>query len=347
MSNANATAQAPSETIGSALVVSNDAATIKQLAASMQQLAMSPEVRFEVPTALDLLNQRKFEAVVVDLQLGDHAKAILEKIRLSPSNRTAVLFTISDSDAETAVAFKAGTNFVLRRPLSRASIDRSLKVAYGLIVRERRRYFRCPVEMPAEISGPGIPPVHGKTLNISEGGVAINTSLSLKPGVQVKVQFTLPNGEIHVEAEATVCWSKEGYLGFQFTSLSPQLTSELQEWLSQRLEESLPESVADKFRPLDPAPNSTEEVPLAANSGATDSSPSLSARMEGQNWVALYRAAMSEQDAEKRLPKIELAERSIKQRWTGLAVPGPESAEERQRLSDAIDHLRALRSGHH
>jgi ActR/RegA family two-component response regulator len=248
MSNANATAPAASVSVGSALVVSNDAAAIKHLDASMQQLAMSAEVCFEVAAALNLLSRRKFEAVVVDLQLGDQAKSILEKIRLSPSNRTAVLFTISDSDAETAVAFKAGTNFVLRRPLSPASISRSLKVAYGLIVRERRRYFRCPIEIPAAICAPGTPAVHGKTLNISEGGVAINTSLSLKPGVQVKVQFTLPDREIHFEAESTVCWSKEGYLGFQFSALPPELASELQEWLARRLEESLPASVADKFR---------------------------------------------------------------------------------------------------
>jgi ActR/RegA family two-component response regulator len=347
MSNANATAPAPSQSMGSALVVSNDAATIKQLGASMQQLAMSPEVSFEIPSALDLLNRRKFEAVVVDLQLGDQAKAVLEKIRLSPANRTAVLFTISDSDAETAVAFKAGTNFVLRRPLSRASIDRSLKVAYGLIVRERRRYFRCPVEIPAAISGPGVPAVHGKTLNISEGGVAITTSLSLKPGVQVKVQFTLPDREIHFETDATVCWSKEGYLGFQFTSLSPQLTSELQEWLSRRLEESIPESVADKFRSLEPVPHALEKVLPVSDSGIMESSRSLNAAIESWNWVALYRAVVSEPEVEKRLPKIELAEREMKQRWNELAVTGPEAAEERQRLSDAIENLRALRTSRH
>jgi hypothetical protein len=279
----------------------------------------------------------------VDLQLGDQAKAVLEKIRLSPANRTAVLFTISSSDAETAVAFKVGSNFVLRRPLSPASIDRGLKVAYGLIVRERRRYFRCLVEIPAAIYCPGEPPVRGKTLNISEGGVAINTSLALKPGVQVKVQFTLPDREINFEAQSTVCWSKEGYLGFQFSSLSPTLTSELQAWLSRRLEESLPESVADKFRSLEQAQH--EDPPVASGSGLLESARNLKSAMESQSWVVLYRAAVSEPDADKRLPKIELAERNMKQRWTQLAVTGPEAAEERQRLSDAIENLRRLRAG--
>jgi ActR/RegA family two-component response regulator len=343
MSNANAAAPAPSASIGSALLVSNDEGTIKQLSASMQQLAMLPEVCAEVGAALGLLSRRKFEAVIVDLQLGGQAKSVLEKVRLSPSNRTAVIFAISDSDAETAGAFKDGSNFVLRRPLSPASIDRSLKVAYGLIVRERRRYFRCPVEILAAIYSPGMPVVHGRTLNISEGGLAINTSLSLKPGVQVKVQFALPDLEIQFEAESTVCWCKEGYLGFQFKSLSPQLASALQEWLSRRLEETFPESVADKFRGLAPP----QQPPGISSSSATESGRNLNVAVESQNWVTLYRAAVSESGAEKRLPKIELAERSMKRRWSELAVTGPEAAEERHRLIDAVENLARLKAGTH
>jgi ActR/RegA family two-component response regulator len=341
MSNANATAPAASVSMGSALLLSNDAAAIGHLSVSMQQLAMTPEVCCDVSTALNLLNRRKFEAVIVDLQVGDQAKTVLEKIRLSPANRTAVLFTISDSDAETAVAFKAGSNFVLRRPLSRAEIDRSLKVAYGMIVRERRRYFRCKVEIPAAIYSPGAPAVHGKTLNISEGGLAISTSLSLKPGVQVKIQFTLPDREIHIEAESTVCWCKEGYLGFQFTSLPPQLASELQEWLAHRLEESLPESVADKFRSLTQAPTG---VPGGVHdSSAAESSRSSNTAIESQVWLVLYRAALSEPDPSKRQLKIELAERSMRQRWGELAVTGAEFEEERQRLIDALENLRGMK----
>ena len=248
MSSANA--PAPSASIAGVLVVSNDAVTIAQLSESMQKLAMSPEVCPEVGTALGLLSRRKFEAVVVDLQLGAQANSVIERVRQSPANRTAVIFTICDSDAETASAFKAGSNFVLRRPLSPATVDRNLKVAYGLIVRERRRYFRCPVEIPAVVSADAEPQIHGQTVNISEGGMAISTPVSLGTGVKVQVEFTLPGHATQFTAGASVCWCKDTYLGLQFTSLSSQLTSELQEWLARRLEQSLPPSVADKFRKL-------------------------------------------------------------------------------------------------
>ena len=335
MSNANAAAPAATAAIGSVLLVCSDAGTIKLVSASVQQLAMFPEVYVEVGEALSVMNRRKYEAVIVDLQIGNQARTILEKVRLSPSNRTAVIFAISDSDEETAGAFKEGSNFVMRRPLSPSSVERTLKVAYGMIVRERRRYFRCPVEIAAAIKSADMPVVHGRTLNISEGGMAINTSLSLKPGLPVTVQFTLPDHTNRFEVDATVCWSKEGYLGFQFTSLSAQLTSELQEWLARQLEETFPESVADKFRSVESAEQPSQSIRKAARDSTGAGS---------QNWVVPFRAAVAEPDPAQRLLKIEEAELSMKQRWGSVAVAGADAAEERQRLIEAFKEIGRLRA---
>jgi hypothetical protein len=235
--------------IAGALLVSGDAVTIQQLSESMARLDMFPEVCSDVAAALVLLNQRKFEAIVVDLQLGGQVNAVLGTVRRSPSNRTAVMFTISDGDAQTAIALKSESNFVLQRPLSPTSIGRSLKVAYGFILRERRRYFRCPVKIPVTICRANLPEIHGETVNISENGIAIDTSIALAPGVEVQVHFALPGQESRFLVGATVCWCKKNYLGMQFTAISARLASELQEWLLYRLEESLPKLLANKFRP--------------------------------------------------------------------------------------------------
>jgi CheY-like chemotaxis protein len=241
---------APFVSTGSALLVSNDAPTIELLSESLQQLAISTEVCVEGATAPGLLKRRKFGTIIVDLQHGNQAPALLEKVRFSPSNRTSVIFAITASDAETAVAFKEGFNFVLRRPLSESSVAPSLRAAYGLVLREQRRYFRCPVEIPATLRRPGTEEVCGRVVNISEGGVAITACLSLKIGVEIQVQFTLPGFEPKFAAQSSVCWCKKGYMGLRFISLSVQVKAKLQEWLSRRVEHGLPESVADKFRTL-------------------------------------------------------------------------------------------------
>jgi ActR/RegA family two-component response regulator len=101
--------------IGLALLVSADPVTIQKFSHALQELSISPEVCEEVPEAIALLNRRKFEAVIVDIQLGEQCGRILDEVHLSSSNRTAVTFAISGSDAE-GTAFRKRSEFVFERP---------------------------------------------------------------------------------------------------------------------------------------------------------------------------------------------------------------------------------------
>jgi hypothetical protein len=193
------------------------------------------------------LNRRKFDAVIVDLQLGEQSGLILDEARISPTNQTAVTFVISSGDAEGA-AFRKKSEFVFERPLSIQSIRSTLKPAYGLILRERRRYFRCPVSVPVTILRQSMPEVRCHSVNISEGGMAVSTIVPLVTGEDVQVQFTLPDHERALLAESKICWLKSGRLGVRFVSLSKECKSELQGWLAGKLEDILPEFVAGKFR---------------------------------------------------------------------------------------------------
>lgn len=234
------------------MLVSADPATAQQFSHALQQLSISTDLCREIASAIPLLNRRKFDAVIVDLQPGEEAGKILDAVRISPSNRTAVTFAISGGAAETA-AWRRRSAFVFERPLSEWSIRSTLRPAYGLILRERRRYFRCPFTLPVVVFQRDLPQVHCRTINISEGGMALSTHVPLKPGEEVQVQFTVPGRKIPILAESKVCWWKTGHIGIRFVALSEESKSELQDWLSQKLEELLPEFVAEKFdKPKEP-----------------------------------------------------------------------------------------------
>jgi len=239
--------------IALALLVSADPITIQQCSRALQEYSISPDVCQEAAGAVYLLNRRKFDAVIVDFQLGEEAELILDEAHLSPSNRTAVTFAISGSAAEDT-AFRKRSEFVFERPLSPQSIRSTLKPAYGLILRERRRYFRCPISISVSILRQSMPEVRCHSVNVSEGGMAVSTLVPLSAGENVKVQFTLPSHKASLLAEARICWLKTDLLGIRFVSLSPESKSELQGWLSRKLEESLPESVAHKFRKAESPP---------------------------------------------------------------------------------------------
>jgi PilZ domain-containing protein len=108
--------------------------------------------------------------------------------------------------------------------------------------------YRYPVAIPVTILRQSMPEVRCYSVNISNGGMAISTFVPLSAGEDVRVQFTLPNHKVPFLAESKICWWKAGPLGIRFGSLSRGHQSELQGWLSQKLEEMLPESVAAKFQ---------------------------------------------------------------------------------------------------
>jgi PilZ domain len=234
--------------VGLALLVSADPVAIQQFSFALRELSITPDACTDATSASPLLKRRKFDAVIVDLQLGEQYERILDQVHLSSSNRTAVTFGISDTDAEITSAFRKKSQFVFERPLSAQSIQKTLKPAYGLILRERRRYFRYAVSMPVIIRSKSSQEIWCNSVNISGGGMALSTQVPLLPGESVRVQFTLPDHTVSFFAESTICWSKTGHLGVRFVSISDGQKSELQVWLSQKLEEMLPESVAGQFR---------------------------------------------------------------------------------------------------
>jgi PilZ domain len=234
--------------VGLALLVSADPVAIQQFSHALQELSISPDVCREIPAARWLIERRKFDAVIVDLQLGEQSGMILDEVHLSNSNRTAVTFGIGDNDAAGSAAFRKKSQFVFDRPLSAESIHKTLKPAFGLILRERRRYFRYPISLPVIIQRESRQEVRCNSVNISGGGMALSTQVPLVPGENVRIQFTLPDREAPVLAESTICWSKTGHLGVRFESISDEHKSELQAWLSQKLEQTLPAFVADQFR---------------------------------------------------------------------------------------------------
>ena len=239
--------------IGLALLVSADPVTIQLFSLALRELSISPDTCRDAASAALLLKRRKFDAVIVDLKLGEQSGLILDEVHRSASNRTAVSFGISNSDAETTAAFLKKAQFVFERPLSPQSIHKILNPAYGLILRERRRYFRCPISLPVIVRREGRQEIRCNSVNISGGGMALSTQVPMAPGDNVRVQFTLPDHEAPVLAESTICWLRKGHLGIRFVSLADDHNSELQAWLSQRLEEMLPEFVAGQFRKVEAA----------------------------------------------------------------------------------------------
>jgi CheY-like chemotaxis protein len=223
-----------------ALVVSSDRETIGVLSQVMGQSAIHVEVSPSVDSAIRELCQNKYEAVVIDFQNQQDSLALVRKQRTTTSNRSAVVWGIVNSDKESSEAFRAGANFVVVRPLSQSTLGRTLKVSYPLMVREKRRYHRTSMEVQVFVNSSSHPEFMANSINISEGGMALDGSVPVQVGERLTLRFKMPETNAAIKLTGEVCWyDHEGRVGFQFVMLSDQVKEQIQVWIAERLDASL------------------------------------------------------------------------------------------------------------
>jgi len=241
---------AGSAAAATALVLCKDPPTRQLLLEAFQPFAIRAEMCEEVFAAISLLEKQKFEAVVVDLLLGERVRLVMDHLHVSRVNRTAVSFAITSGDNSQASAPRPDSTFVLHRPLTVSSVTQILRAAYGLVVRERRRYFRCPVMVPIFVRAGQREELVCQTVNLSEGGLAIRTGAPAGTVLPAAVRFSLPERTREFSMETRVCWQYEGtgLTGLEFKSIDALQKSDLQEWLARKLDETLPENVVALFR---------------------------------------------------------------------------------------------------
>jgi CheY-like chemotaxis protein len=231
----------PSKTVGvRALLVSADIQTIDMLCHYMGKLAMHVDVCSDFDSATRKLCHFKYEAIVVDFKDSPAALELLKKSREMTSHKATVVIAILNGNDEMPSAFRAGASFVLVKPISAAVLVRTLKVSHPLMMSEKRRYYRCPVQIPVCVSVSSRPDFMATSVNISEQGIALGNSPALQVGDRVALRLSLTHPPVSTKISAEVCWRDgAGVAGLEFVEVPVLVKEQLTTWLSARLEESL------------------------------------------------------------------------------------------------------------
>ena len=220
------------------LLVSGDNQTVATLGPLMEREGMQVETCSHIASAIDQLGNRKFEAVVLDFKERAGALELLKESRKMTSNKAAVVIAILNVHEEMPSAFRAGARFVLVRPLTGLVLIQTLRASYPLMVREKRRSFRCPLQIPTHISTGSRSELVTTSANISESGMAITNAPALQIGERVVLRLTLPGASTAAKITAEVRWRDEsGRAGMEFVLVSHQVKEQLMSWLNDRLAE--------------------------------------------------------------------------------------------------------------
>ncbi|HUB03038.1 MAG TPA: PilZ domain-containing protein [Terriglobales bacterium] len=225
------------------LLISRDAALLGVLRPTLEKMSVNVDVCTEKRSGNDILAKRKFDAVIIDCDDLQDGVTMLHELRATQSNAKSVAFAVLNGKTSTQQAFQFGANFVLQKPLTPLHATRCFHAALNFMLRERRRYFRCPLEMPVRLSIPRIGDVTASSTNLSEGGIAIRVPSQLQKDTTVGVSFTLPN-KASFELKGQIAWTDAtGHAGIQFIEVPQSSQYQLEKWLSERLQDDMPRAL--------------------------------------------------------------------------------------------------------
>jgi len=220
------------------LLLSRDPKVIRVLRPALEKLSIQVEVCRGAQSGSEILSSEKFDAVVVDCDDLQGGLDVIPGLRRGSSNRNSVTFAIVNGTT-TQTAFQMGANFVLQKPISPLNAMRCFSAAIGYMDRERRRYFRHPVEMPVTIFFDDHQEVKATATNISDGGMAILFGGKLPKANLSKVSFIIPGAATALECKAQFAWiDGTGRAGLRFAEIAKNSREQLERRLTEQFEKS-------------------------------------------------------------------------------------------------------------
>jgi DNA-binding response OmpR family regulator len=224
-----------------ALLITHDASLLGVLRPALEKISVDVQISPELQGGRDMVARHKFDAVIIDCDDLMDGFGLLNTLRQSQSNAKSVVFAVVNGKTTTQEAFQSGANFVLQKPLTPLHASRCLNAALNFMVRERRRYFRHPVDIPLRISLPNNQELTATATNLSEGGMSIRTLAKLPKDAQAQFRFTLPGAKISLELKGQVAWTVGmGNAGIRFVEVPQSSQYQLEKWLTDRLQEGIP-----------------------------------------------------------------------------------------------------------
>ena len=214
-----------------ALLYTNDAeflSVFNQGLAELQieYLEVDDPLRF-----LDLLEHENFDLLVVDCEPTEHGLELVAQARQRSANRDIVLM-VATTARDPEGLLERGANVILYKPLTAKALERHLRNAYPLMLSERRRYSRHPVQIPVSIRTAEGLQLLATGYSLSEGGIALQFSERLDTREVLNVEFMLPEESTPLQLTGKLAWvNTDLHIGIRFVRLTVENHAQLKGWL--------------------------------------------------------------------------------------------------------------------
>ena len=219
-----------------ALLLSSDEKTVRILRRVLGDLEIDLEHCSTADDAIRQITRQRFEGIIVDVTNMEEAGGVLRGAKAAPTNKRALAIVLVEASIGMKGGFEMGAHFVLHKPFAVERAKASFRAVRALMKRERRMQMRVAVQVPVTCFGDS--QYKAKTLDLCEGGMAIQFSGRTPKENPLRFSLTLPGAGPGLELEGELAWEGNGgQAGVRFKDATDEQRNTLRQWLSSHLPE--------------------------------------------------------------------------------------------------------------
>src|SRR5580658_891894 len=218
------------------LLLSSDERTVRILRRVLSDLEIEVEHCQSADDAVRRITRQRFEAIIVDGENAEEAGGVLRAAKAAPVNKRALTIALVEGSVGLKGGFAMGAHFVLHKPFAVERAKASFRAVRALMKRERRLQMRVAVQVPVECFGASR--YKANTLDLCEGGMAIQFSGRVAKESPLRFSLELPDASEKLDIYGELAWEGNGdQAGVRFKDATDEQRKILREWLNSHLPE--------------------------------------------------------------------------------------------------------------
>jgi DNA-binding response OmpR family regulator len=191
------------------MVVDDDPDVLQSVKAMLEPLACDVLKISDSREATELLEKDRFDGILLAVQMPHLDGFELTKlIRASRLNHSALVVLLGETNDSATMrqGFKAGASCFIGKPLDQKRLYALIKAMRGPMLQEKRRHVRLPfwAMVKCRAGAQEEPQFISKSLTLSESGMSLDLARDLEQAQELEVEFSLPNSDKPVKANARV-----------------------------------------------------------------------------------------------------------------------------------------------
>jgi len=211
------------------LLVSRNPAVVCSMDQVLTDFAISTRICCTSLEAASRLEEGSTDLIVIDLD-EKCAWELLQEIWHSRLKQKPTIVAVA-AEAQTI----PGIHVVLRKPVTKESGTRSLRVAYSRMLQEHRKHVRYAVMALVQATDEQNRTFGVTVTNIGDGGIGLTSRETLKIGSILTLHLPLPGLEHSIAIQARVMWTRQyGAAGCEFIRIPPLDLNIMHDWLRGR-----------------------------------------------------------------------------------------------------------------